>query len=385
MPALFRTTMISHDMNKYLFRILLLFLLPVAAAGAQEGGVRQTLYGVAFYNQENLFDTVHDYGKNDYEYLPDGKMAWGTVKYRAKLEHMSEVLAALCTERVPAGAAVIGLAEVENRRVLEDLVRQPALSARGYRIVHREGPDRRGVDCAFLYDPEQFGLESAMLVPYYYPDPAQPDVDLGFYTDESGCVRPYAELRGDTTRTTRGFLVMGGRMAGEKMYFIVCHWPSRAAGSESRERAGYQVRALKDALARQDPGAKIVIMGDMNDDPGDKSLTEALGCRHRREEAGGVADLYNPWWDTLYEEGQGTLVYRGKWNLFDQIVFTGNLLGEDRSTLKYDRCEVFRRDSLLEQEGPYKGSPKRTHAGGKWLNGYSDHLPTCIYLVKETK
>ena len=129
--------------------------------------------------------------------------------------------------------------------------------------------------------------------------------------------------------------------------------------------------------------AKVIIMGDMNDDPMDKSMAVALGAKRKTQDTK-EHDLYNPWWDTL-KKGNGTLMYDGKWNLFDQIVFTGNLLGNDRSTLKYYRNEIFRRDYMFQKEGKYKGYPKRTHAGGVWLNGYSDHLPTIIYLIKEIK
>lgn len=370
-------------MKKNLFSFLVLMLALTAVAG-QADEKRYALYGVAFYNQENLFDTIHDAGKNDYEFLPQGSFKWGGMKYNAKLKNMSTVLSQLCADKLPQGAAVIGLSEVENRRVLEDLLKQPALAGRGYEIVHYEGPDRRGVDCAFFYNPRFFTLENSMLVPYYYLDKKQPDVDLGFYVDAEGRVRAHEELRGDTTYITRGFLVMSGKLGGEDVHFIVNHWPSRAAGSEARERAGVQVKALKDALLRQTPGSKVIIMGDMNDDPNNKSMTEALGCKHKKE---GVRenDLYNPWWDMLYKTGQGTLLYDGKWNLFDQIVFTGNLLGNDRSSLKFYRNEIFLRDWLFQQEGRYKGNPLRTHAGGVWLNGYSDHLPTIIYLVKEIK
>lgn len=347
---------------------------------------RYALYGVAFYNLENLFDTVHDYGKRDYEFLPNGTMNWGKMKYEAKLHNMAKVLSLLCTDKLRQGPAVIGVSEVENRRVLEDLTAQPALRDRGLEIVHYDGPDRRGVDCAFLYNPRMFKLESSMLVPYYYLYKDRPDEELlGFTTDADGRVTARTELLGDTTYITRGFLVMSGRLAGEKMHFIVNHWPSRAAGSEARERAGHQVRLLKDALLRQDPGAKVVIMGDMNDDPDNKSMTTALGCKRRTQDVKTDGDLYNPWYDMLYKTGQGTLRYNGKWNLFDQIVFTGNLLGNDRSTLKFYRNEIFMRDWLFQQEGRYKGNPLRTHAGGAWLNGYSDHLPTMIYLVKEVE
>lgn len=362
--------------------IALVFAFCVQAQSASEK--RYALYGVAFYNLENLFDTIHDSSKNDYEYLPEGSMKWGTQKYTAKLKNMSKVLAELCLDKLPQGAAVVGVSEVENSRVLEDLLRQPALAARGWKYVHHEGPDRRGVDCAFFYNPKMFRLESSMLVPFYYLDEKQPDVDLGFTVGPNRKVVASTDfLRGDTAYITRGFLVVSGYLGGEKMHFIVNHWPSRAAASKARERAGYQVYHLKEALLAQDPGSKIVIMGDMNDDPANKSMTRELKCKNKLEDVKDEHDLYNPWWDMLYKTGQGSLRYRGKWNLFDQIVFSGNLIGKDRSTLKFYRNEVFLRDYLFQREGRYKGNTHRTHAGGVWLNGYSDHLPTLIYLIKE--
>lgn len=334
---------------------------------------KYAMFSVAFYNQENLFDTIHDVvtrdvagkldtvrHKNDYEYLPDGANRWGSMKYNAKLKNMSEVIAQLGTGgRNAIYPAVIGLSEVENLRVLEDLCRQPALASRGYEIVHVEGPDRRGVDCAFLYNPQLFKLSGYKLHPYIYEN-------------------------SDTTYLTRGFLVATGTLAGETFHFIVNHWPSRAAASEARERGGVQVRAIKDSLMQADPDCHVVIMGDMNDDPDDKSMAVSLGAKRKQKDCG-ASDLWNPFWDMLRKEGIGSLKYNGKWNLFDQIVFSGNLLGSDRSTWTYHRSEVFSRDYLLQQEGKYKGYPKRTHAGGVWLNGYSDHLPTLVYFVKELK
>jgi len=355
-------------------------------AFAQSGEKKFALVGVGFYNLENLFDTLHDEGKNDYEYLPGGVQHWGTMKYTSKVKNMARVLGELCTDRLKSGAAVIGVSEVENKNVLEDLCAQPVLAERGMKYVHYEGPDRRGIDCAFLYNPRLFKLEKSFLVPFYYLDKNQPDVDLGFYVDENKQVVPYTNfMRGDTTYATRGFLVMSGTILGEKFHFIVNHWPSRGATSPARERAGYQVRCLKDALVQQDPGCKVVIMGDMNDDPNNKSMTEALGCYHKEKDVKTASDLYNPWWDMLYKVGQGTLLYDGKWNLFDQIVFTGNLLGTDRSTFKFYQSRVYNPDYLITDEGQFKGIPRRTHAKGIWVNGYSDHLPTYIYLIKELK
>ncbi len=354
------------------------------AGKVEQQAKRYALYGVAFYNVENLFDTLHDAGKNDYEYLPEGKNKWNRMKYEAKLKNMSRVLAELCTDKLPMGAAVIGLSEVENHHALEDLLRQPALAKRGYKYVDYPGPDRRGIECAFLYNPRLFQLEGSMHVPYYYSPSGKVDDPLvGFYTDEQGKVRAYDYLQGDTTHITRGFLVMEGRLAGEKMYFIVNHWPSRGAGDEIRQRAGFQVRKLVDALMKQDPQAKVVVMGDMNDDPANKSMTEQLGCVSEIKKVKKDTDFYNPWYNTLYKVGQGTLLYNGQWNLFDQIVVSGNLVDKDRTSLKFYQHAIFMRDYLFQQEGRYKGNPLRTHAGGVWLNGYSDHLPTQIYLVKQ--
>ena len=377
---------------KNLFSILLLILaIGVLPASAQ----KKVLYGVGFYNVENLFDTQHDPGKNDHEFLPTGSYQWTEQKYTAKLRNIAQVLSELCTEfgnkKNPAGAAVIGLSEVENSRALEDLLREPALAARGYRYVHFDGPDRRGIDVALLYNPKAFRLVEAQLIPYIYPTESQPDVDLGFYIDENGRVKgyPYQNglLRGDTTYITRGFLTVEGYLGGEKFYFIVNHWPSRGAQSPVRERAGYQVRRLKEALLKQDPDARIVIMGDLNDDPGNLSVSSpnALAAKSDKE-ACASHDLYNPWYDMLYKQGVGTLYYRGKWNLFDQIIFTGNLLQDkDKTRLHLLTNAVFSRDYLLQTEGKYKGAPKRTTAGGTWLNGYSDHLPTQIFLVKNAR
>lgn len=337
---------------------------------------RYAVYAVAFYNLENLFDTIHDEvyaevngqrtkieDKNDYEYLPDGANKWGTMKYEAKLKNMSEVLSRLATDdesrvKLPLGPAIIGVSEIENRGVLEDLVAQPALKDRGLKIIHEDGPDRRGVECAFLYNPKLFKYDHHVLIPYVNPE-------------------------GDSHRTTRGFLVATGTIADEEVNCIVCHWPSRMSVSLYRELAGKQVRAIKDSLFRVNPNTKIFIMGDMNDDPDDKSMSSSLGARRNPRECE-EHDLFNPWWDVLRRFGVGTLKYNGNWNLFDQIVFSGNLLNPDRpKTLSFYRTEVFNRDFLLQQEGQYKGYPKRTHAGGVWLNGYSDHLPTIVYLRKQ--
>lgn len=390
-------------MKKLAFALLLaltasLVLSSQAVADDQQSQRRLGVYGVAFYNIENLFDTIHAPGKNDYEFLPEGSYRWNGMKYRSKLSRISTVLSQLCTDHRLPGASVIGLSECENRSVIEDLLRQPALQNRGYRILHHESADRRGVECAMLYNPRFFQLEDSLYVPYIYPETGHEDeTPLGFTQAADGGITALP-LYGDTTHITRGFLVGIGRMAGERLAVIVNHWPSRGAESPARERAGRQVRALCDALYKRYAGdVKMIIMGDLNDDPDNLSMTEGVRCKFEAKKLTGADDFFNPWYYTLRKMGQGTLLYNNSWNLFDQILVSGNMVNRDYNLKKQPKPStldlsggltfwhhaIFMRDYLFQQEGKYKGSPLRTTAGGVWLDGYSDHLPTQIYLIKE--
>lgn len=357
----FRLQTITFDkvMKKQLFVLACVFILS-ASAFAQK---KFSVYAIGFYNQENLFDCVHDEGKNDYDFTPNGSYHWNEMKYSHKLRNMSTVLAEMGTDVLPnVGCAVIGLAEVENDHVMHDLISQPALVARGYKYVHIEGPDHRGIDCALIYNPKLFTVRDSKLVPYVY------------------------DLPQDSTRATRGFLTVSGTLAGEHVTVIVCHLPSRGAGSYYRELGGKQIKVLKDSLLRQDPKVKVLVMGDMNDDPTNKSMYECLSAKPEISEVG-PDDMYNPWYNILVKEGTGTLQYQGKWNLFDQIIMTPNLLNKngekDYSELKFWKNQIFRRDYLFQEAGKYKGNTKRTTAGGVWLDGYSDHLPVVAYFIKE--
>lgn len=359
---------------------------------------QKVIFGLAFYNLENLFDTIHTAGKNDWDFLPNGPYRWNTMKYTSKLKNMSRVLSELCMDRTKAGAAVIGVSEVENRQVILDLLKQPSLKDRGLKVLHVESPDRRGVDCGMIYNPRLFQLEDSLYVYYIYPDATTGDEPVGFTVDAQKHVCP-TPLYGDTTHITRGFLCAIGRMAGERVGVIVNHWPSRGAESPARERAAMQVRRLCDALyAKYDGDIKLVIMGDLNDDPDNKSMTEGIRCKFEASKLEGGDDFFNPWYYTLRKSPKlGTLMYQGKWNLFDQILVSGNAVDRNYNLkspqkaaeldlshgLTFYRHDRFVRDYLFQQEGKYKGSPLRTTAGGTWLNGYSDHLPTQIYFVKE--
>lgn len=347
-------------------RLRILFvILCCGAAFTVSAQKKFSVYAVGFYNQENLFDTCHDEGKNDYDFLPTGSYRWNARKYTHKLQNMARALADLGTDMLPnVGCAVIGLAEVENASALDDLVAQEPLRARNMKYVHIEGPDSRGIDCAMLYNPSLFTVNDVQLHPYMQ------------------------ELEQDSVFHTRGFLTVKGILANEPVTVIVCHWPSRYSTSFYRESAARQVRAIKDRVLQENPDTKVFVMGDMNDDPTNKSMTDGLGCKPDVKKVGDN-DMFNPWYNVLVKQGTGTLAYNGAWNLFDQIVMTPNTLDrkgtKEYSHLTYLKSQVFRRDYLIQLEGKYKGNPKRTHAGGVWLDGYSDHLPVVVYLVKEQK
>lgn len=350
-------------MKNFIFALILLFAMGASLCWGQ--GKKFSVYAAGFYNLENLFDTCHDEGKNDYEFLPDGSYKWNKIKYEHKLRNMARVLADMGTDMLPAsiGCAVIGVSEVENAKALDDLVAQKPLAERGYKYCHIEGPDRRGVDCAMLYNPKLFKVRDVKLVPFVQ------------------------ELEKDSNYYTRGFLTVSGTMANEHVTVVVTHLPSRFSGSFYREIGGKQLKALKDSLIKDDPQVKVLIMGDMNDDPMDPSMAEKLGGRREINDVG-PGDMYNPWWNVLAKEGRGTLLYNGAWNLFDQILLSPSLLckrSKNYSTLKYFKHQIFTRDYLFQQDGKYKGNPRRTHAGGSWLDGYSDHLPVIVYMVKERK
>ena len=349
-------------MKKTLFSLMLMLVMGAGVTFGQEK--KFSLYGVGFYNLENLFDTCHDEGHNDYQYLPDGQNRWSGLKYTHKLRNMARVLSEMGTDKLPGiGCAVIGVSEVENAKCMEDLCNQEPLKKRGYKFVHVEGPDYRGVDCALIYNPRLFQVRDVKLVPYVYI------------------------LEKDSARNTRGFLTVSGTLAGEHVVVIVNHLPSRAAESFYREEGGRQIRIVKDSLVKADPEVKIFVMGDMNDDPQDKSMAVSLGAKRKMKDVE-IGGLWNPWWDVL-ANGNGTLMYDGRWNLFDQIIMSQTLLDQkkkkDYSTLKYFSHQIFSRDYMFQKEGKYKGNPLRTHAGGAWLDGYSDHLPTVVYVVKEVK
>ena len=319
-------------------------------------GFAQKPYKVMFYNFENLFDTINDPEILDEEFTPDGPKKWNSVKYNKKIGNLERVLfdIAALDKNYPA---VIGVSEVENRSVLEDVIATPKLAPANYRIVHYDSPDARGVDVAFFYRPDVFELEGSAPIPF--------------------------TMEGLPNFKTRDIVTMWGTIEGEPFYFMVAHWPSRLGGKEAsapkRERAA-------DSVLRLDPATKVVMMGDFNDDATDDSITEVLGAKGdiRKLEPG---DYYNPFINVL-KAGYGTLAYQDAWNLFDNIVVSENLVAGDGLKIRKASPKarfygnIFSRPYMIQQEGQYKGYPLRTFVGNNFQGGYSDHFPVYIYIGK---
>lgn len=336
-----------------LFACLVLWANTTGACAQKKLGV----YAAGFYNVENLWDAEDDPNNTgDDDFTPKGRYQWTQDKYEQKLMNIAVVLSQLGKDYCPAGAALIGIGEIENRKVLEDLVKTGPLRSMGYEIVHFESPDYRGIDVAALYNPRLFTLEKAQVYPYKNPS--------------------------DPRFRTRDILLVSGKLASEPFHMIVCHWPSRrgSKSSPTREFAAQITKHIVDSIRNSNDDAKILIVGDLNDDPYNKSVSKVLGAKRKMADTS-KEGLLNATWK-LYDDGVGSLCYQGQWNLFDQHIITGNLLGADKRTLKFWKTEVFIRPFLIQQEGKYKGYPFRTFDGDTFKRGYSDHLPTVSYFVK---
>ncbi|MGB3342744.1 MAG: endonuclease/exonuclease/phosphatase family protein [Aequorivita sp.] len=317
---------------------------------------------VAFYNVENLFDYEKDPITFDGDWTPDGKNHWTKELYEAKLANMARVLSEIGADITGSSPALIGVCEVESRRVLEDLLNQTPLVDKEYGIVHFDSPDRRGIDVALLYKKKLF-------VPTHYKA-----FELVLFSDSDRSKRIY----------TRDQLLVSGMFDGEKIHIIVNHWPSRSGGEArsrpKRIRAAELNKRIMDSLFSDDPYAKIITMGDFNDDPTSPSIKKTLKTKSKRKNLN-LKDLYNPM-EAMYKKGMGTLAYQDSWNLFDQIIVSTELTKKDFSSYRFYKAGIFNKNYLQTASGRYKGYPFRSYATG-FTGGFSDHFPVFIYLIKE--
>ena len=353
-------------------RNLFLFLVSLALCVGCAASLPEDAYVIGFYNVENLFDTEHDAGKNDLAFTPGGENAWTPDKYEKKLSNIASVIAEMAKKN-GRWHTLLGLAEVENDRVLEDLVARPEIAEAGYSFIHVESPDVRGIDCALLYRPDEFKVVDVRALPYDFNSAS------GIVFEKTP--EEQAEFK------TRDVLCVRGVLAGEVFAVYVCHWPSRTGnkGSDLRCRAAEIVREDIFTLEHRYEDINIVVMGDMNDNPEDVCMTDYLRGRETIEEMA-EGELFSPFL-RMHKDGFGTEEYHGEWNIFDCIFVNRCLVDTDAQgslhILKSDDTHygyVFNPPFLVQQEGRYAGTPFRTFSGGQFINGYSDHYPTYIVI-----
>lgn len=348
-------------MLKYsaLFLLQVVFFGTACQAQAPKKAYVPALIG--FYNVENLFDTLDTPDVNDAEYTPNSAKLWGTERYMRKLDRLAQVIGEMGKDLDPRGLAIVGLAEVENKEVVEDLAKAAAIRDRGYKVVHVDGPDRRGIDPALMYDPSRFTLLSYKS--YRLTMPSKPEL------------------------LTRDQLLVSGILDGDTMHVIVTHWPSRRGGEKrsmpNRQAAGELGRHIVDSLFARDPEARILYMGDLNDDPIDKSVKQSLGSTGDKAKAID-GKLFNPMYAS-YQKGVGTLAWRDTWNLFDQILISGSLVSGQGGKYRYHSTHIHNKDHLIQKEGNFAGYPLRTYVGDTYQDGFSDHFAVFLTLLRDVE
>lgn len=308
-------------------------------------------YTIAFYNLENLFDTVDDLNTLDDDFTEHSEKNWNEKRFKKKVKKLGGVISQLGYNEVGHPPAIIGVAEVENRLVLEKLIASKHLKSKGYQLLHFDSPDERGIDTALLFREAHFKVEHHEAIPLYI-------------NNEYG-ERDY----------TRDILYAKGYLDNELVHILVNHWPSRRTGSTEtsykRIAAAEKNRAIISEITNENPEAKIIVMGDFNDDPTSESV------KNLSQE-----DIHNPM-EQLLTKYEGSTNYRGAWNLFDQILISNNFLQQYGNMFRFQEAKIFNPKELQEYEGRYKGNPFRTFVGKKYKGGFSDHFPVySIFSVK---
>lgn len=352
------------------FIVAALLILMSLSASAQK---TQQNYVIGFYNLENLFDIYDDPVKNDSEFLPEGKNKWTQAKYEKKLHNMAKVIRSMADNN-KRWHTILGISEIENRLVIEDLVSQPEIADANYQIVHYDSPDRRGVDVALLYKPDQFTYLDSEAIPFDF------NSDIDFSDTDTSYFK------------TRDILMVHGLIAGEHFAFYVAHLPSRVGGKGGnlRSRGAEIIYNHSREMEAKYPGIKIVAMGDMNDNPTDDSMAKYLHGQERLENVT-PTEFYSPYISML-KAGYGSLCYQGVWSIYDLELVNYNLAHAPDGGLKIQPVTknhgkeyygvVFKRPWMTTQKGQYKGYPFRTFSNGAFVGGYSDHYPTYIVIGK---
>ena len=308
-------------------------------------------YTIGFYNLENLFDTKDDKNVLDDDFTENSPRNWNTDRYNTKIRKLGKIIKKLGKENKLHPPLIVGVAEVENKDVLHDLINSKYLKNFGYQFIHFDSPDERGIDTALLFRENYFNVLESEAIP--------------LYINNTNGQRDY----------TRDILYVKGEIENNIIHLLVNHWPSRRSGNDEtvykRKAAAVKNREIIDRIVNEDPDAKVLIMGDFNDNPSSESIVILKNT-----------DFYNPM-DLLLTKEKGTLNYRGEWNLFDQIIISNNFLKPYDNPFQFVESNIFNPKELQEFTGKYKGSPFRTYIGEKFLGGLSDHFP--VYEVFSVK
>lgn len=345
---------------KFLFCWLsvVLFLIVSVSVKAQDNKFEVAIVG--FYNVENLFDTINDPLKNDEEFLPEGANGWTSERYKEKLNRLAEVISQIGKDINGFGPDVLGLCEIENIHVIEDLINTKPLNSMNYGIVHYDSPDRRGVDVGLIYNKKRFKVigSSSHKIVSEIPD-----------------------------FLSRDQLLVHGKLSGEEMYIIVNHWPSKSGGEKRSEprriEAAKLTKYLADSLLAINPDANIIIMGDLNDNPDAKSVAKFLQAKGNKNKVK-QGELFNPMYK-MHIDGIGSYAFRDVWSMIDQIIVSSNLINRDYATFTLHSAIVFNETFLQQKFGNFKGYPWRSFAGGAYIGGYSDHFPVYIVIARRPK
>lgn len=351
---------------KLTFKLLIaVFFLCGFSGNAQQKKVK--IKTIAFYNLENLFDTINDPTKADEKSpMMDIKKNRSEI-YWKKVHNMARVLSEIGNNEkygIKDSPAIIGVAEIENKEVLVDVINDPLLKSKDYGIIHYDSPDGRGIDVALLYRK------------MFFKPTNHSKHELLIY-DDSSRDRVY----------TRDQLLVSGTLDGDEIHVIVNHWPSRRGGearSRSKRMAAAQLnKKIIDSLQTNDPYAKIVTMGDLNDNPNNHSVTKVLKAKDDKEKVQ-LKGIYNPMMK-MFKKGLGSNAYRDSWSLFDQIMVSEGLIKDRKNGYRYWKAGIYNESFLSNKKGRYKGYPLRSFVGATFTGGFSDHFPVFTYLVKEVE
>ncbi|MGB5238151.1 MAG: endonuclease [Flavobacteriaceae bacterium] len=314
---------------------------------------RKHLFTAAFYNLENLFDTEDDSFSLDDDFTPEGAKKWSNKRYKRKLSKLSKTIDQLGRKESALPPALVGVAEVENKRVVQELLQCGPLKKIPYDYIHFDSPDERGIDTALIYHKEHFKPLFSEPIPLFI------------------------ENKEGERDMTRDILYVYGMLNGEAVHLFVNHWPSRRAGEEltssKRLSAADTIISYMSGLEKEHEQLNYIVMGDFNDGPEDRSIKHLVESK----------DLYNPM-EKLITPDRGSANYKRSWSLFDQIIVSHSFFDFKKGTHSFAHANIFDEYFLTEWKGKYRGNPFRTYVGRKYKGGYSDHFPVYIQLKLNT-